>query len=91
MYFGERLINLKKEMEVCKMTDPNKLEDFGNKMKDASEKMKDTGKKMQKMGCLFTVLLTIPIALTIFLGIPGMVIGGIIFFVGLVSAFKSKK
>ena len=65
------------------MTEPAKLEEAG-------KKMQDTGKKMQNMGCALTIMLTIPIVLTVFLGIPGAIIGGVVFLVGAISMFKKK-
>ena len=53
-------------------------------------KMQQTGEKMQKVGCAMTLLFTIPIILTIFLGIPGLIIGGIVAIAGVVGIFKQK-
>ena len=53
-------------------------------------KMQQTGEKIQKMGCAMTLLFTIPIVLTIFLGIPGLIIGGIVAIAGVVGMIKQK-
>ncbi len=58
--------------------------------KSTQQKIEDAGKKMQSMGCALTILITIPIALTIFLGIPGFVIGSIVAVFGLVGILKKK-
>lgn len=60
-------------------------------LEETGKKMQETGKKMKGLGCLLTILITVPIILTLFLGPIGLVLGGIIFVVGLVGAFKSKK
>ena len=48
------------------------------------------GEKMQKMGCAMTLLFTIPIILTLFLGIPGIIVGGIVAIAGVVGMMKQK-
>jgi len=55
--------------------------------KDMQEKTKELGEKIQSLGCLLTVLFTIPLILTIFLGIPGSIIG----FILIVFFFIAKK
>ena len=55
------------------------------------DKIKQAGEKMQRIGCALTLMITIPLILTIFLGPLGLVIGGIIFFIGLAGMFKSGK
>lgn len=59
--------------------------------KSTAEKMNETGKKVQKVGCLLTLIITIPLLLTVFFGIFGFIIGAIIFSLGLVSMFQTKK
>lgn len=50
-----------------------------NKWEERSKKMKDTGEKMESLGCLLTILITIPLALIIFIGpVAGIIAGGII-------------
>lgn len=61
-----------------------------NKVEEAGKKIEDFGKKTQQLGCLLTVLITIPILLTVFLGIPGLIIGSIIAILGIVGQFKKK-
>ncbi len=58
--------------------------------KEKGEKMQEIGKKTQRLGGILTVLITIPIALTIFFGPAGAVIGGVIFIAGLVGVLKKK-
>lgn len=53
-------------------------DETSRKWQERGEKMQETGEKMQRLGCLLTVLLTIPIVLTIFLGPLGLGLGIII-------------
>jgi len=55
------------------------------------KKVAETGKKLQKIGCALTLMFTIPIILTIFLGIPGLILGIILAVVGIVSLLSKKK
>jgi len=57
---------------------------------ERGKKMETTGKKIQGLGCLLTMLFTIPIVLTIFLGSFGLVIGIFVAIIGLVGYFKKK-
>ncbi|MCK9324466.1 MAG: hypothetical protein M0P69_03125 [Bacteroidales bacterium] len=72
------------------MTEPAKDEEAGKNMQDAGKKMQDAGKNIQKTGCALTVMLTIPILLTVFMGLPGAIIGGIIFLAGAAGMMKKK-
>lgn len=59
-------------------------EDQG-KWEERAKKVEEAGQKMQAWGCLLTVLITIPIILTIFFGPVGLGIGvfiAIIFLAG---------
>ena len=42
--------------------------------KDMQQKTRELGEKMQSLGCSLTVLFTIPLVATIFLGVPGLII-----------------
>jgi len=55
------------------------------------DKIKQVGTKMQKLGCFLTLVLTIPIVLTLFLGVPGLIIGGIIAIIAIISFLSQKK
>ncbi len=57
----------------------------------AENKLRAAGEKMQRLGCMLTVLLTVPILLTLFLGIPGLIIGGLVFVLGLAGFLGSGK
>jgi hypothetical protein len=54
---------------------------------NTADKLKNAGEKMQSVGCLLTILITVPIALTLFLGPLGLGISIII----IVIWFASKK
>jgi len=58
--------------------------------KKFNEKIDNLSKNFKKIGCLFTLLITIPIILTIFLGIPGLIIGVILAIIGIGSILKKK-
>ncbi len=60
-----------------------------NKYNETAEKMKKTGEKMQAMGCLLTLVLTIPIVLLLFFGPVGLGVGVLIAVVGL--AIRKRK
>jgi len=55
------------------------------------KKIEETGKKLQKIGCLLTLAVTVPIVLTAFLGIPGLVIGIFIALIAVVSMLRKKE
>ncbi len=46
---------------------------------------------MQRVGCLLTIVFTIPIVLTFIMGIPGLIIGVLIAIVGITAFFMSDK
>lgn len=52
------------------------------------DKFKKAGNKMQAIGCLLTIVLTIPIILTFIFGPTGLVIGLVI---GLIAFLVMKK
>ena len=58
--------------------------------KDLQQKTKEFGEKLQSIGCLLTVLLTIPIILTIVMGVPGLIISIIIIVAYLYGNKKQK-
>lgn len=57
---------------------------------DKAKKLETTGAKIQGLGCLLTILITIPILLTVFLGPLGLGIGIVIAILGLVGHLKKK-
>lgn len=59
-------------------------------MDSTQQKVEAAGKKVQKVGLWLTVLITIPILLTVFLGVLGTAIGGVIVIAGLVGLFTKK-
>lgn len=63
-------------------------EDNKNKWEERAKKAEEFGQKAQAMGCLLTILLTIPIVLTIFLGPLGLGIGVVIAILFLISRKK---
>lgn len=54
-------------------------------------KLEATGKKMEKLGCLLTMLFTIPIILMIFFGPVGLGIGVIVAILGIVGYIQKGK
>jgi len=54
------------------------------------KKLEETGKKLQKVGCLLTIAVTVPIVLTVLLGVPGLIIGIFIAVVAVVSMLSKK-
>lgn len=62
-----------------------------NKVEKTAENMKKTGKKMEKLGCLLTLVITIPIILTVIMGPWGTAIGVIIAILAVVGAVKGNK
>jgi uncharacterized membrane protein len=63
-------------------------EKVGEKLESAGTKLQDVSKKMNRIGNILILCVTIPILLTIFLGTTGLIIGGIVFLIGLGRAFK---
>ena len=63
-------------------------EKIGEKLESAGTKLQDVSKKMNRIGNILILCVTIPILLTIFLGTTGLIIGGIVFLIGLGRAFK---
>lgn len=63
-------------------------EKVGEKLESAGTKLQDVSKKMNRIGNILILCVTIPILLTIFLGTKGLIIGGIVFLIGLGRAFK---
>lgn len=63
----------------------------GKKLQEVGDKMQKTGDKMSSVGTTLTIGITIPILLTIFLGIPGFIVGAIIFIGTLGSVFSKKE
>ena len=63
-------------------------EKVGEKLESAGTKLQDVSKKMNRIGNILILCVTIPILLTIFLGTTGLIIGGIVFLIGLGKAFK---
>ena len=55
------------------------------------KKLEETGKKLEKIGCFLTLVLTVPIVLTIFFGIPGLAIGIIIALITVIGALSKKQ
>jgi len=55
------------------------------------KKLEETGKKLQNIGCLLTLMFTVPIVLTIFLGIPGLIVGIIIAIIGIAGILSKKE
>jgi len=58
--------------------------------KKSNEKLENLGKNLEKIGCISIFLITIPIILTIFLGIPGLIIGIIVAIIGISSILGKK-
>ena len=50
---------------------------LSEKWEERAKKFEDAGNKMQKLGKKLTIMITIPIGLMLFFGVPGL-IGGII-------------
>lgn len=59
--------------------------------KNTGEKVQDLGNRMQRVGCLLTLLVSVPIILTIILGIPGLIIGGILAILVMVGYFGGSR
>ncbi|MFO8059481.1 MAG: hypothetical protein R6U70_02320 [Bacillota bacterium] len=57
--------------------------------KSTQDRLQKTSRKMQQLGCLLTALITVPVLGTLFLGIPGLIMGIII--AGIVLIAQSKK
>lgn len=55
------------------MEDKNK-----NKWQERAEKLDKAGKSMSKLGGKLTLMFTVPILLTLFFGVPGLIIGIVI-------------
>jgi len=55
------------------------------------KKLKQTGEKMQQIGCILTLLFTVPIILLIFLGVPGLIVGILIAIIGIIGILSKKK
>ncbi|HZK00928.1 MAG TPA: hypothetical protein VFC79_13005 [Tissierellaceae bacterium] len=49
-----------------------------DKWEERAKKVEEAGQKMQAWGCLLTVLITVPVILTIFFGPIGLGIGALI-------------
>lgn len=49
-----------------------------NKWQERADKFDKVGKSMSKLGRKLTLMFTVPILLTIFFGIPGLIIGIVI-------------
>ncbi len=60
-----------------------------DKWEERAKKVEEAGQKMQAWGCLLTVLITVPIILTIFFGPAGLGIGALIAILFLIG--KKKK
>ncbi len=58
--------------------------------KGSGEKIEEFGSKMQKAGCALTLIITIPIILTIWIGVIGLIIGCLIAIVGIAAIFSNK-
>jgi len=67
-----------------------RLIELGEKMQDAGDSMQKTGDKMSRVGGKLTIGITVPILLTLFLGIPGLIIG-IIVFIGTLGSIAGPK
>lgn len=52
---------------------------------------KKTGEKMQTLGCLLTLVVTIPLLLTVFLGPVGLIIGAVIAILVVIGHLVNKK
>ena len=63
-------------------------EKVGEKLESAGTKLQDVSKKMNRIGNILILCVTIPILLTVFLGTTGLIIGGVVFLIGLGRAFK---
>lgn len=61
------------------------MEDNKNKWQERAEKFDKVGKNMSKLGGKLTLMFTVPILLTIFFGVPGLIIGIVIAIVALGS------
>jgi len=59
-----------------------------NKIED--DKLYKTGKKLENIGCVLTLVVTVPILATMFFGVIGLVMG-IVFAVIVIIALLSKK
>ena len=51
---------------------------MADKWEERGKKMQDAGKNVQRMGCLLTALITLPIIGLIAFSIPGLIIGALI-------------
>ena len=60
------------------------------KWEKRGEDMKEKGEKMKSLGCMLTILLTIPLGLTIFFGVPGLIISAGIVVIYLIGRKKQK-
>lgn len=54
------------------------------------DKLRETGEKMQAVGCLLTIVFSVPLFLAVLFGRPGFVVGVIISLVILWTAIKKK-
>lgn len=54
------------------------------------KKLEETGKKIQKIGCLLTLAVTVPIVLTALFGVPGLIIGVFIALIAIVGMLSKK-
>jgi len=55
------------------------------------ENLKQVGKKIEQLGCILTLIFTVPIVLLLFLGAPGLIIGIIIAIIGVAGVLSKKK
>lgn len=62
-----------------------------SRAEEIGEKMQNAGKNMQKWGCLLTLLITVPIILTISLGPLGIGISAVLIILVIASKFSKKK
>jgi uncharacterized membrane protein len=76
---------MKKKHWEGQTMDPGKV---GKKLENAGAKMQDVGKKLNRIANILILCVTIPILLTVFLGTTGLIIGGVVFLIGLGRAFK---
>lgn len=60
------------------MDNDNKWQERAEKWNKRAESFDKAGKNMSKLGGKLTIMFTVPVLLTIFLGIPGLIIGIII-------------
>ena len=56
--------------------------------RDGKKKKKSVSSRIMSIGWRLTWMITLPLLLTVFLGILGMIIGAIIFFIGLIGLFR---